>query len=208
MTKDSASDAELLERLKRKDEYAFLSLYDLHHRAVFRFLMHMTGSIEIAEELTQDVFVSVLDSIGNGSVARFDPEKGTFEGYLIGMARNFARAERRRNRRFLALDHLLEAPELERMLSLVSSPGGSPDPFDYLVTRSLLEVLYRAILELPTHYREALVLCSLEEKNYRDAAVVLECSEGTVASRINRAKALLAAKLRRSAPEKACSSAL
>lgn len=202
VTKDSDSDAQLLERLKRKDESAFLSLYDLHHRAVFRFLMHMTGSIETAEELTQEVFVAVLDSICNGSVGRFDPDRGTFEGYLIGIARNLARAEVRRSRRFLALDHLLETPELERMISLVSGKVGSFDPADYVVARSMLEVLYRAILELPAHYREALILCSLEEKNYRDAAAALECSEGTVASRINRAKALLAAKLRRSAAEK------
>jgi hypothetical protein len=40
-------------------------------------------------------------------------------------------------------------------------------------------------------------LCSLQEKSYRDAAVILQCSEGTIASRMNRAKALLAAKLQR-----------
>jgi len=62
--------------------------------------------------------------------------------------------------------------------------------------------LYRAILELPDHYREAVVLCSLQEKSYRDAAAILQCSEGTVASRMNRAKGILAAKLRRSEPSK------
>jgi RNA polymerase sigma-70 factor (ECF subfamily) len=68
--------------------------------------------------------------------------------------------------------------------------------------RSELRDLYRAILELPEHYREAVVLCSLQEKSYRDAAAILQCSEGTVASRMNRAKAILAARLRRSAPNR------
>jgi RNA polymerase sigma-70 factor, ECF subfamily len=51
---------------------------------------------------------------------------------------------------------------------------------------------------LPSHYREVVVLCSLQERSYHEAATLLQCSEGTIASRMNRAKALLAAKLRRS----------
>ena len=57
----ASSDAQLAERLKQRDENAFLSLYDLHRSSVFRFLMHMTGSITAAEELTQEVFVVILD---------------------------------------------------------------------------------------------------------------------------------------------------
>jgi RNA polymerase sigma-70 factor (ECF subfamily) len=67
--------------------------------------------------------------------------------------------------------------------------------------RSELRVLYRAILELPEHYRVVVVLCSLQQKSYQEAAALLQCSEGTVASRINRAKALLTGKLRRSAAD-------
>jgi DNA-binding CsgD family transcriptional regulator len=67
-----------------------------------------------------------------------------------------------------------------------------------MATRSELRVLYRAILELPEQYREAIVLCGLQEKSYGDAAIILQCSEGTIASRMNRAKTILAAKLRRS----------
>ena len=205
--KDSDSDAQLLERLKQRDQSAFLTLYDQHRNAIFRFLMHTTGSIEIAEELTQEVFVTVLDSICQGSIARFDPAKGTLEGYLIGIARNFARVERRRAHRLISLESVFENPEWQQMLHLIGWEGKGWEMADLMVARSLLKALYRAILELPYHYREALVLCSLEEKNYRDAAVILQCSEGTVASRINRAKALLAAKLRRSAAENTCSPA-
>jgi RNA polymerase sigma-70 factor (ECF subfamily) len=198
----ASSDAELAERLKQRDEHAFLSLYDLHRSAVFRFLVHMTGSIAAAEELTQEVFVVILDAMRAGTIGQFDPQKGTWEGYLLGIARNLARAEQRRAKRVVSLDGILETPEWNLLLRRFSENGRLGDVETLLATRSELEVVYHAILELPEHYREALVLCSLEEKSYRDAAAILQCSEGTVASRMNRAKAILAAKLRRFAPNR------
>jgi RNA polymerase sigma-70 factor (ECF subfamily) len=202
------SDAQLVERLMQRDELAFLSLYDLHRSTVYRFLIHMTGSMLTAEELTQDVFVAILDSMCTGRIGQFDPEKGTLEGYLLGIARNLARAERRRAGRSLSLDNVLETPEWERLLNLFFQENRDWDVAELMAARSDLRVLHRAILELADHYREAVVLCSLQEKSYRDAAVILQCSEGTIASRMNRAKGLLAAKLRRSGPDKVHASAI
>ena len=199
---DHASDAQIVERLTRKDEPAFLQLYDLHHKTVYRFLMHMTGSIVLAEELTQDVFVAILDSVRDGTVGKFDPQKGTLEGYLLGIARNLARGERRRTNRIVSLDGVLETPEWDRLYDDHGQKVRAWDVAGLLAMRSEMKALYSAILELPEHYREAVVLCSLQEKSYRDAAMILQCSEGTIASRVNRAKALLAAKLRRPAPNK------
>jgi RNA polymerase sigma-70 factor (ECF subfamily) len=70
-----------------------------------------------------------------------------------------------------------------------------------------LKLLYSAILDLPHPYRETVVLCSLQEKSYQEAAVLLQCSEGTVASRLTRAKTLLAAKMRRPAANEVKASA-
>jgi RNA polymerase sigma-70 factor (ECF subfamily) len=195
----ASSDAELAERLKQRDEHAFLGLYDLHRSSVFRFLMHMTGSITAAEELTQEVFVVILEAMCAGTIGQFDPQKGTWEGYLLGIARNLARKERRTLHRLVSLDGILETQEANHLLQKLCEIQ-TGDVETLLVARSELTALSRAILELPHHYREAVILCSLEEKSYRDTALILQCSEGTVASRMNRAKAILAAKLRRSAP--------
>jgi len=199
-SRDSAasSDAELASRLQQKDERAFLTLYDLHRSSVFRFLMHMTGSIAVAEELTQEVFVVILDAICTGKIGKFDPQKGTLEGYLFGIARNLVRADQRRTRSLVSLDNIIETPEREHLLSAMFQDSPKQDVAALMAVRSELRVLYRAIRELPEQYREAIVLCGLQEKSYRDAAIVLQCSEGTIASRMNRAKAILAAKLRRS----------
>jgi len=195
----ASSDAELAERLKQRNEHAFLSLYHLHRSSVFRFLMHMTGSITAAEELTQEVFVVILEAMYAGTIGQFDPHRGTWEGYLLGIARNLARKERRTLHRLVSLDSILETPESNHLLQkLCEIQVGDVETL--LVARSELIALSRAILELPHHYREAVILCSLQEKSYRDTALILQCSEGTVASRMNRAKAILAAKMRRSAP--------
>lgn len=193
------ADARLLARLKLRDEHAFLSLYDRHVGSVFRFLMHMTGSVASAEELTQEVFVAVLDSMCRGTIGRFDPEKGTFEGYLLGIARNLMRVERRRTRRLLSLDSDVETPAWKQALDRFFQETKLQDAETRLAVHSELRVLYNAILELPNHYRETIVLCGLQEKSYQEAAAILQCSEGTIASRMNRAKALLAGKLRRPA---------
>ncbi|WP_260792086.1 RNA polymerase sigma factor [Occallatibacter riparius] len=196
-TSTTWSDAELIIRLKQRDEGAFLDVYDLHRSSVFRFLMHMTGSIALAEELTQEVLVVILDSMTTGTIGQFDPQRGTMEGYLLGIARNLARAERRRSNRVVSLDSVVETPEWNQLLDDACRRIQTRDISMILEKRSELTELYRAIFDLPEHYREAVVLCSLQEKSYREVAGILECSEGTVASRMNRAKAILAAKLRR-----------
>ncbi|MGH9617048.1 MAG: RNA polymerase sigma factor [Acidobacteriaceae bacterium] len=190
---DSGSDAQLVERLVQQDECAFLDLYDRHRHSVHRFLIHMTGSLAIAEELTQEVFVIVLDALFSGKFGRFDPGKGALEGYLLGIARNLARREFNRTLRLVSLESILETPDGERF---IESRRQNDRFWDDLTSRSDLRRLQAAILELAPHYREVVVLCSLQERSYQDAAKILQCSEGTIASRMNRARALLAVKLR------------
>ncbi|HKR27088.1 MAG TPA: RNA polymerase sigma factor [Terriglobales bacterium] len=195
------SDAELVARLRNQDEQAFLRLYDGHGRTVYRFLAHMTGSVSLAEELTQDVFVEILNAVCSGAIANFDSEKGTLEGYLLGIARNLARKELRRNRALVSLESVLETPEWNRLLDRLSKDNREWAGVALVMMRADVRALYRALLDLPNHYREVVVLCSLQEKSYQQAAALLGVSEGTIASRMNRARALLAAKLRKSQSE-------
>jgi RNA polymerase sigma-70 factor, ECF subfamily len=200
----SGTEEQLALRLKRKDKDSFVELYDLYGRTVYRYLMHMTGSISQAEELTQEVFVVILDAMATPEPLRsFDLQKGTLEGYLLGIARNLARQEHRRTLKLLFLDDLSENVEWSLLLTKENLNAGSWDLHSILTTHDELKLLHAFILELPEHYRTAVVLCGLQEKSYRDAARILDCSEGTVASRLNRAKSLLAAKLK-AAPKKEC----
>jgi RNA polymerase sigma-70 factor, ECF subfamily len=201
------SDAEIAIRLREQDEESFLELYDRHGRTVYRFLVHMTGSAVLAEELTQEVFVAILDAMWAGTMERFDPARGTLEGYLLGIARNLARGELRRSRRHLSLDGAPETPDGRRLLETLAGDSRAQDLLALVLAESELRALHRAILELPVHYREAIVLCGLAEKSYQEAAALLGVSEGTIASRMNRAKGLLAAKLRKSQSDEVRASA-
>ena len=192
------SDAELAQRLRQRNEHAFLQLYDRYRRTVYRFLMHMTGSVPIAEDLTQEVFVAILDAICAGRMDQFDADRGTLEGYLLGIARNLARREQRHTRRLLSLESVLETSEWSKNFERLCRENRVWDAATALALQSELRVLYRAILELPPHYREIVVLCSLQQKSYQEVAAILQCSQGTIASRMNRAKTLLTAKLKRS----------
>lgn len=198
----SLSDTELVQGLKQRDEHAFLRLYDLYRSSVFRFLLFTTGSVPAAEELTQEVFVVILDAMCAGTVDQFDPRKGTWQGYLLGIARNLARAERRRANRVVSLDGILETPEWSLIVQRFSTEFQAGDLETLLGLRSELRELSMAILELPDHYREVLILCCLQEKSYREAAEILQCSEGTVASRINRAKSILSDRLRKTTQQR------
>ena len=204
---DGDPEAQLLDRLKQRDEQAFLDIYDRHRLPVYRFLMHMTGSVAIAEDLTQGVFVAILDAICSGTMGQFDPGKGTLEGYLLGIARNLAREEHRKTHRLVALESVFETPEWNRLLDRFCRESQTHDGETLLAAQSELKLLYSAILDLPQAYRETVVLCSLQEKSYQEAAAILQCSEGTVASRLHRAKALLAAKMQRPAANEVNTSA-
>src|SRR5437762_2939832 len=92
-------------------------------------------------------------------------------------------------------------PELLRQLAKGSEeafveddsmePASDLDMLEELSQSDLLEHLQKAVLALPEPYREVVILCDLEEMSYPAAAGVLQCSTGTVASRLHRAKSML-----------------
>lgn len=104
------------------------------------------------------------------------------QGYLIGIARNKVRQHLAQSR-MLASD----ADLAQETVSL----------FEGLNKEEELAALRNAILRLPPSYREVIVLCDLENLDYAQTAQQLGCAVGTVRSRLHRARAILAAKLRK-----------
>jgi RNA polymerase sigma-70 factor (ECF subfamily) len=77
-----------------------------------------------------------------------------------------------------------------------TEPGVFADPADGLVRGEQADALRLALGSLPVAYREAIVLCDLQELTYQDAAEAAGCAIGTVRSRLHRGRQILAAKLR------------
>ena len=178
-------DEELLKRSSRGDEEAFTNLYRRHADVLYRFVFRMTGSSWGAEEIVQDVFMTLVREPG-----KYDPERGTLPAFLFGIARNKIMKHNER---------------LPREISLVErqedgSGGGlvlrdSFTPAMWAEQRERLEKVRAAVMELPVEFRETVVLCELEEMSYEQAARLLDCPIGTIRSRLHRGRALLLAKL-------------
>jgi RNA polymerase sigma-70 factor, ECF subfamily len=179
----SQTDDELLMRLRNGDEQAFATLYRRRQGAIYRFALHMSASTAAAEDITQEVFLALLrEECG------YDRERGTLSGYLFGIARKLVLRNLERGRADVPLESETDdaAP---RELAVVD------DPLAGLTRHEAIEALRRAVQALPRRYREAVVLCDLEELDYADAALALGCPIGTVRSRMHRARALLLEKL-------------
>ena len=184
-------DDELILRIRSGDEEAFLGLYRRRQAAIYRFILHISGSSTVAEDITQEVFLTLLrEECG------YDPDRGTLSGYLFGIARKLVLRQLERGRVDVPLETDAEDASLPE-LAVVQDPLGD------LTQRETLEALRRAVATLPRRYREVVVLCDLEEVDYADAAAALGCPIGTVRSRLHRARALLLEKLNRERPSPA-----
>ncbi|MEO8027640.1 MAG: RNA polymerase sigma factor [Bryobacteraceae bacterium] len=180
---EAAQDISLLAQTLTGDESAFTALYRRRQSAIYRFALQMSGSVVVAEEVTQDTFMTLIHD-GH----RFDASRGTLLSFLFGIARNLVlrTLERDRSNRYVALD---DSPAEHAETSAIG-------PLDDLTRRESVAAVRRAVLSLPETYREVVVLCDLEEVSYADAAEVLGCAIGTVRSRLHRGRAMLLEKLR------------
>jgi RNA polymerase sigma-70 factor (ECF subfamily) len=177
-------DAGLLDRARRGDELAFSQLFARYQRAVHRYAVYMCGR-DVADDVVQDTFLAVLRQAGRHD----SPRQGAVGPYLIGIARH------------LALKRIAIAPaEARSPDSADVAAVEQPSVLDHLTRAETIDTVRAAVQSLPAAYREAIVLCELEEMDYAAAAIVMQCPIGTVRSRVHRARALLLAKLTAATP--------
>ncbi len=181
-----SSDEELLRLMLAGDGEAFEALYDRRQGGVYRFALRMSGSPEIAEDVTHDVFIALMRD-GH----QFDPARGSVANYLLGIARHSALKRLRRERSFVSMSE----DEEDGGSAFEDRLVADGDPFSDLTRSETTELVRQAILALPEHYREVVALCSLGEMSYEQAASVIGCPVGTVRSRLNRAREILVRKL-------------
>lgn len=169
-----ASDEKWLEEALEGDEHSFGLLYRARQGAIYRFALHMSGDPALAEDVTQEVFLALLER-GN----RFDPERGPLLPFLYGIARHLVLRRLEKT----AIDAATEELAIDE------------DLLDDLTRRETIESVRRAVLSLPIAYREVVVLFDLEGASYQETAAALDCPVGTVRSRLSRGRAMLAQKL-------------
>lgn len=196
MKTDTSSDSELLQAMRAGDEEALAALYRRRQPGIYRFALQMCGSRELAEDITQEVFMVLVHDAHT-----FDPARGSLSAFLMGIARHHVLRRLQRERFYVSMD---EAPDNGSLSSLVLVP--TVGPLDEMSRTEAIEAVRRAVLALPERYREVVVLCDLQEMSYGETAEILGCAIGTVRSRLHRARALLIEKLRPAREEDAASS--
>lgn len=182
------NDGDLLRRMLAGDEQAFTSLYRTYQAGIYRFVRQMTGEASLADEVTQEVFLTLM-----WEGRSFNARRGSLRAWLYGIARNCIRRCLERERLYVGLDG--EEDE-ENTVDLLPDACAPADGLAGLGRRETVEQVRRAVLALPAGYREAVILCELHELGYAEAAEILGCPVGTVRSRLHRARELLAPRLK------------
>jgi RNA polymerase sigma-70 factor, ECF subfamily len=192
---DQERDELLLRRASKGDEEAFALLYRRHQGALYRFALRMSGNTWAAEEIVQDVFMTLMRD-----PKKYDAARGTLGGFLYGVTRNRVMKHLERLPREVSLQ---EKSEDGAGLGTVLQDG--TNPAIQAEKHERVEQVWAAVLELPAEFREAVVLCELEERSYEEAAQMIGCPIGTIRSRLHRGRALLMARLEmlRDAPRRA-----
>jgi RNA polymerase sigma-70 factor (ECF subfamily) len=179
---NQVTDEKLLADAANGDTSAFQILYQRYRDPIFRFAYRMLGSVEAAEDVAHDCFLSLIRQPG-----RFDSTKASFRTYLYAAARNQAAKQYSSLGRETALEELSEEPAV----------ADRNAPMAQVLDDELASEVAEAIASLPPLQREALVLFEYEELSLAEIGEIVGVDANTVKARLFRAREKLRTKLER-----------
>jgi RNA polymerase sigma-70 factor (ECF subfamily) len=187
----SLRERRLIRKLRDRDERAFREIVELHGDRVFNLTYRMLGNREEAEDIAQEVFITVFKSIES---FRGDSK---FSTWLYRVAANHCK-----NRiKYLARRHDRQQDEYdegrERDSAAVGLTSGNPmpRPDKHLEGVELEQLMQQAIAELDEEHRLLIVLRDVEELSYEEICEITGLRDGTVKSRLHRARMALRKKM-------------
>ncbi len=191
LARDETSDHALLEATRDGDEDAFAILVGRYRNQITNYIYRMLNDYDEAVDLAQETFVRVF-----GAADRYQTNYA-FSTYIYRIATNLAISElrKRKRRKLFSLTGLFQSKDGDQDVEF-NPPDESPLIDVAMVDEERRVAVSRAIGTLPEKYRAPLVLRDVEGKAYEEIAQILEMNEGTVKSRISRARGLLKDKLK------------
>jgi RNA polymerase sigma-70 factor (ECF subfamily) len=186
---------EVIERCKAGDERAFAEIVHHSQKKVFNIAYRMLGNSEEARDLAQEVFISVFDSIKNLR------EEIKFDAWLTQITLNHCRNRWKylKRRQYFNSDSLDDPVETEDGDMPRAIYGPSDNPETLYEKKMIQQLIQRGLQELKEDQRELLVLRDLQEFSYEEMGEMLGLPEGTVKSKLYRARMDLKRVLERSA---------
>ena len=187
----SIRESRLIRKLRDRDERAFREMVEEFGDRVYNLTYRMLGNREEAEDLAQEVFITVFKSI---EAFRGDSK---FSTWLYRITANHCK-----NRiKYLVRRHDRGKTELDEGMTggedgpVLGAPRPSPRPDLQLEGAEMEQVLQHAIAELDEEQRILVILRDVEDLSYEEICAITELPEGTVKSRLHRARMALRKKL-------------
>jgi RNA polymerase sigma-70 factor (ECF subfamily) len=181
----SHPDAELVSRCQRGDDIAWGELVDRYGRKVYGIAWHFTYDRSEAEELTQDCFLKLWENLD-----RYEPSEASLLAWIAALSRNLCIDHYRKRRREKGFRFLSDD-------AVSAVLPASDDPQADAVRRERVRFLLEALAELPDELAEVVMLRDLDGLDYREIGDFLKLPDGTVKSRLNRARIELAKVIRK-----------
>ena len=175
---DTTALLKWIKRAKRGDIGSYEKIYDQFARKVLNFIYRMVNSLEEAEDLTQETFVTVYQKLGSLK------DNSKFEPWLFRIARNFV-YQRYRSRSPVTVSVDAVDEEGQPLTQLVDE-GKTPD--ESFQAGELERVVQDVINELPEKYREVFVLSAIQKLSYQQIAEIVGRSLPSVKTDIHRAR--------------------
>jgi RNA polymerase sigma-70 factor (ECF subfamily) len=172
---------ELIEACRRGDAQALRSLFETHKDRVYSIALRYCGDSTVAMDIAQEVFLKLFSAIPN-----FRGES-RFESWLYRIVVNCCFDYRRKSLRL--------GPLVGDLVGMLRAPGESA--LHRMMRDELADSVRSAVAALPPDQRIAVVLRYTEGLSYEEIAEAVGCSEGTIASRLNRAHRTLERRLAR-----------
>jgi RNA polymerase sigma-70 factor (ECF subfamily) len=177
----------LLDRCLAGEDSAWEALLKAYTRKIYNLCYRFTGRAEEAEDVTQEVFIKVFQTLKTYQAAQ-----GSFTTWLNRVARNHLVDHYRRARK----DRVTSSLE-DELSEAEQKPSEHMEPTRQVESRERREVLQLALDKLSPDLREAVILRDLQDLDYVEIAQVLRVPQGTVKSRINRGRLELGRVLKR-----------
>lgn len=175
-------ESDLVLRARDGDRDAFAEIVRCHQRRIYAVAMRMTRRHEVADDITQDTFVRAYRNLGKFELGR--PLRPWLTRIAVNLSINYLNGVAKREEP-LPADDDVPAGAVERSLSLDTNPERS------LQSEELAQDLERAVGRLSQEQRTVFLLKVVEEMRYEEIAELLGISEGTVMSRLSRARGRL-----------------
>ncbi|MBQ7338497.1 MAG: RNA polymerase sigma factor [Clostridia bacterium] len=187
MSEDALELQMLIQAAQRGDEHAFETLLSRFESPIFRCVYAILGNRTDAEDVTQEVFIKLWRTLPH---YRF---QSAFLTYLTKIAHNtamdFLRANKRRREMTTSL--YITEDNGEQTPLPIADPDRQSDPVQGYLDAEKSAMLHDALLQLPPDARELITLRAVCGHSYREIAAILSLTEGTVKSRLHRAKKIL-----------------